>query len=226
VDPEGEIACSSDVTTITDTLVLRKRKWRTGASFFASREHVRCEGGKDPSGESNSLESHDHRTISRPDAMEYHRHRVVGCSDGGGRTVLASHVCEETLYSRAGGYASDIVDLFLLVPILLISGIQGYLGSIPARLLWLGAQGYLLYNLVIYAFGVHFNALLVHCATLVLERLRGLFLAFQDFSTIDNDVILIGGVINPYGAEGEMAKPHLNLTKGRKKIDLTRISGA
>ena len=75
----------------------------------------------------------------------------------------------ETPYSRAGGYASDIVDLFLVVPILLISGIKGFRHSVPARLVWLGAQGYLLYNLVIYAFGVHFNALfLVYCATLSL----------------------------------------------------------
>jgi hypothetical protein len=73
----------------------------------------------------------------------------------------------ETPYSRAGGFASDIVDLLLVVPVLLISGIKGYGGSVPARLVWLGTQGYLLYNFVIYALGVHFNALfLVYCATL------------------------------------------------------------
>jgi hypothetical protein len=75
----------------------------------------------------------------------------------------------ETPYSRTGGYASDIVDLVLVVPVLLISGIQGYRGSVPARLVWLGTQGYLLYNFVIYAFGVHFNPLfLVYSATLSL----------------------------------------------------------
>jgi len=73
----------------------------------------------------------------------------------------------ETPYTRAGGYASDLVDLLLVVPVLLISGIQACRGSVPARLVWLGAQGYLLYNFVIYAFGVHFNPLfLVYCATL------------------------------------------------------------
>jgi hypothetical protein len=75
----------------------------------------------------------------------------------------------ETPYNRTGGYASDIVDMFLVVPVLLISGIKGYRGSIPARLVWLGVQGYLLYNFVIYGLGVHFNALfLVYCATLSL----------------------------------------------------------
>jgi hypothetical protein len=73
----------------------------------------------------------------------------------------------ETPYSRPGAVASDLVDLVLVVPVLLISGISGYRGSVPARLIWLGVQGYLLYNFVIYAFGVHFNALfLVYSATL------------------------------------------------------------
>lgn len=75
----------------------------------------------------------------------------------------------EAPYNRTGGYASDIVDLFLVVPILLISGIKAYRGSVPARLVWLGAQGYLFYNFVIYALGVRFNALfLIYCATLSL----------------------------------------------------------
>ena len=76
---------------------------------------------------------------------------------------------KETLYSSAGAMGSDLVDLLLVVPVLLISGILGYRGSVPARLVWLGTLGYLLYNFVLYAFGVHFNALfLVYCATLSL----------------------------------------------------------
>lgn len=76
---------------------------------------------------------------------------------------------KETLYSSAGAIGSDIVDLLLVVPVLLISGILGYRGSVPARLVWLGTLGYLLYNFVLYAFGVHFNSLfLVYCATLSL----------------------------------------------------------
>jgi len=76
---------------------------------------------------------------------------------------------KETLYSSAGAIGSDLVDLLLVVPVLLISGILGYRGSVPARLVWLGTLGYLLYNFVLYAFGVHFNALfLIYCATLSL----------------------------------------------------------
>ena len=82
----------------------------------------------------------------------------------------------ETPYGRAGGYASDIVDLFLVVPVLLISGAKGYLGSVPARLVWLGTLGYLLYNFVIYAFGVRFNALfLIYAATLSLCLFAAVF---------------------------------------------------
>ncbi len=76
---------------------------------------------------------------------------------------------KETLYTSAGAVGSDLVDLFVVVPILLISGIKGYRGSVGARLVWLGTQGYLLYNLVLYAFGVHFNMMsLVYWATLSL----------------------------------------------------------
>ncbi len=74
---------------------------------------------------------------------------------------------KETLYAGAGAIGSDLVNLFLVVPVLLISGIRGYRGSVAARLVWLGTQGYLLYNLVLYAFGVHFNVLtLAYWATL------------------------------------------------------------
>jgi hypothetical protein len=76
----------------------------------------------------------------------------------------------EPLASRAGGIGSDLMDLFLVAPVLLVSGILGSRGSIPARLVWLGTLGYLVYNFVLYAFGVRFNALfLVYCATLSLS---------------------------------------------------------
>ncbi len=82
----------------------------------------------------------------------------------------------ETAFTRSGGVASDIVDLWLVVPVLLISGIRAYGGSVPARLVWLGTQGYLFYNFVIYAFGVHFNALVfVYCATLGLCFFSAIF---------------------------------------------------
>ena len=74
-----------------------------------------------------------------------------------------------TAYTSAGAMGSDLVDLLVVVPVLLISGIKGYRGSVAARLVWLGTQGYLLYNFVLYAFGVSFNVMsLVYWATLSL----------------------------------------------------------
>ncbi len=60
---------------------------------------------------------------------------------------------------------------------------------------------------------------------LVLKPLRWLLLALQDRSTIDNDVMLIGCVINPYGAEGEMTN-FISTSAVHKKIYLRRISVA
>ena len=83
--------------------------------------------------------------------------------------VRPATYAKATLYTSAGAMGSDLVDLFVVVPVLLISGIKGYRGSVAARLVWLGAQGYLLYNFVLYAFGVHFNVMsLVYWATLSL----------------------------------------------------------
>lgn len=93
---------------------------------------------------------------------------LVACTAVAGLYWPATYA-REAPYSRAGGYASDIVDLFLVVPVLLLSGINAYRGLVAARLVWLGTLGYLLYNFVIYAFGVRFNPLFpVYCATLSL----------------------------------------------------------
>lgn len=68
--------------------------------------------------------------------------------------------------STAGGRSADAVNLVVVVPVLLVSGIMACRGSVPGHLVWLGAQGYLLYNLVFYTLALHFNALfLVYCAT-------------------------------------------------------------
>lgn len=60
---------------------------------------------------------------------------------------------------------------------------------------------------------------------LVLKPLRWLLLALQDRSTIDNDVMLIGCVINPYGAEGEMTKLHLNLCGAQEDLSHAHFWG-
>jgi len=72
--------------------------------------------------------------------------------------------------SAAGGIASDIVDLFLIVPILVASTILAWRGSLRALLIWTGTLGFLAYNFMIYTFAIRFNAMfLAYCAVLGLS---------------------------------------------------------
>lgn len=65
------------------------------------------------------------------------------------------------------GVAQDFVDLLIVVPVLVVSGLLAARGSQRGQLIWLGMLSYLVYTFVIYAFGVHFNPLfLVYVATL------------------------------------------------------------
>ena len=121
----------------------------------------------------------------------------------------------ETAYYRPGAIASDLVDLLLVVPVLLISGILGYRGSVAARLVWLGTQGYLLYNFVIYAFGVHFNALfLVYSATL------GLCLYATVFSIPSIPTEQIAWTYGPRALRKTIAVMFLLLTVSTAAFDL------
>jgi hypothetical protein len=54
---------------------------------------------------------------------------------------------------------TDVVILLVAIPTLVISMILSKHGSIRARIAWLGSLSYLLYNSVVFAFDVPFNAL-------------------------------------------------------------------
>ena len=72
--------------------------------------------------------------------------------------------------SVAGGMASDLVDLCLVLPTLVVTTILARRGSLGALLIWTGTLGFLTYNFVIYGFAVHFNAMfLAYCAVLGLS---------------------------------------------------------
>jgi hypothetical protein len=77
---------------------------------------------------------------------------------------------KETLNWRTQSLGQDIVDLFLISPILLITSILVYKKNQIALLLWSGAILYLIYTFVIYCFAVHFNYLFwVYCIILGLS---------------------------------------------------------
>ena len=70
----------------------------------------------------------------------------------------------------AQGMGQDIVDLFIVVPLLLISLVYMRKGNRIATLLFGGTVFYILYSFVIYCFGVYFNSLFLHyCITLGLS---------------------------------------------------------
>ena len=67
----------------------------------------------------------------------------------------------------AEGMGGDAVNLFVIVPVLLLTAGLTQRGSIPARLVWMGTLVFLLYNFAVYAMAVHFNALfLAYCGIL------------------------------------------------------------
>lgn len=64
----------------------------------------------------------------------------------------------------------DIIDLFLITPVLVISAIFAYTGNKVARLIWSGSLFYLIYTFVIYSFAVHFNNMFIlYCLILGLS---------------------------------------------------------
>ena len=75
-----------------------------------------------------------------------------------------------TPLSATGAMASDILDLFVIVPVLVIAAVLARRGSLSALLVWAGTLGFLAYNFVIYALEVHFNPMFpAYCAVLGLS---------------------------------------------------------
>ena len=72
--------------------------------------------------------------------------------------LLAGVYRDETPIENAW-YGTDIVTLFVVVPLLIGALLEARKGSERARLLWAGALGYTAYNYAFYLFGALFNAL-------------------------------------------------------------------
>ena len=69
--------------------------------------------------------------------------------------------------NAAQAVGQDLVTLVVALPVLVISAILALRGSMRARLLWLGATGYMVYTYASYALAIRFNALfLVYVALL------------------------------------------------------------
>jgi len=83
---------------------------------------------------------------------------------------LQSTYARETVNWAVQGIGQDIVNLFIVVPTLLIATFYVYRQNKTALMVWSGAVFYLAYSYVIYGFGLHFNNLfIVYCAILGLS---------------------------------------------------------
>lgn len=81
--------------------------------------------------------------------------------------VVPSMYARETPAWAAQAFGQDWFDLVVAAPWLLVCGWFAAGGSYRWRVLLAGAYAYVVYELVIYAFAVHFNAMfLIYCATL------------------------------------------------------------
>ena len=86
----------------------------------------------------------------------------------------------ESLNWRTQSIAQDKVDLFLLVPVLLITSILIYLKKTQNVLIWAGVILYLIYTFTIYCFAVHFNQLYpIYCLILGLSFYTFVYFLFR-----------------------------------------------
>lgn len=81
-----------------------------------------------------------------------------------------STYAKETGVYAAQGIGQDIVNLFIVVPVLFIAAVFAWRKSKLGLLIWSGAIFYLAYSYTIYCFGMHFNSLFIaYCLILGLS---------------------------------------------------------
>ena len=94
----------------------------------------------------------------------------------------------ESFNWQAQSIGQDLVDLFLLVPCLLITGFLSWRNYHVAKIIWGGVLLYLIYTFIIYCFDVHFNNLFViYCFTLGLSFYSFIYFLYEE--TTESEVI-------------------------------------
>ena len=80
---------------------------------------------------------------------------------------VSSTYSRDSISMGVQGMGQDIVDLFIVVPLLILSLVFVRKGKINSYFIFSGILFYVLYSFFIYSFGVHFNNLfLLYCLTL------------------------------------------------------------
>ncbi|MEN8905669.1 MAG: hypothetical protein ABF289_06905 [Clostridiales bacterium] len=125
--------------------------------------------------------------------------------------ILNLNIYNDNDFIKIVWFGNDLVTLFLMVPVFLISLIKNNKGSHAFRLIWLGCVWYMLYNYVFYLFGAAFNSmflfyvLIVACSiwTLIFglyntnaEKIRLLFKDTVPIKFVVTCMFLLGGIIS------------------------------
>ncbi|AEW00896.1 hypothetical protein A4D02_13130 [Niastella koreensis] len=77
---------------------------------------------------------------------------------------------KETFNWQVQSVGQDMIDLFMIVPVLIITAILDYRNNYVGGLLWAGVIVYILYTFIIFSFDIHFNRLfVVYCLILGLS---------------------------------------------------------
>jgi len=103
--------------------------------------------------------------------------------------LLLDGLYRDNDFVRTTWLGNDAVTLFLAVPLLVAALFFAQRGGLKARLIWLGALDYMLYNYAFYLFGAAFNAFfLIYAALLGLSIFALIFgLASLDVSRVSRE---------------------------------------
>ncbi|MBK9982286.1 MAG: hypothetical protein IPP15_07660 [Saprospiraceae bacterium] len=90
----------------------------------------------------------------------------------------------ETLNWATQSLGQDMIDLYLVAPILLVSSILSWKGNNTAVYIWAGTNLFLVYTFCIYCFDVHFNSMFIfYCINLGLAFYSLLFFVYTQVKT-------------------------------------------
>jgi hypothetical protein len=115
--------------------------------------------------------------------------------------AFVAGIYRDTSIIVAADRGSDLLTLFLYVPILAVSVYYSSRGSLRAQIVWLGLVSWVLYYYILYAFGMRFTRLfLLHVAivstaafilAIVLRRTDPNWLAGQFFHSVPRHLIVV-----------------------------------
>ncbi len=143
--------------------------------------------------------------------VKYHRNIILWISvalcillliAGGVALLTPSFYAAETINWQVQSKGQDLVDLFLVLPCLIISTILAFRNPRRFIMIWGGVMLYLTYTFVIFCFDVHFNSLFpVYCLCLGLSFyvfLYCLYISCNQTATVSSERNKIHKVVAVY----------------------------